>query len=647
MSRRARSRFAASLGAALLGALVFAAPASAAPEPADVIEITLDDATPHAFDPESELTLTGTLINRSDEPLESVTLWWRMQTAVLTPEMYDAWFAYKESYDPLTFARHDLPEQIAPGEAVEYRMLIPPESSPFDAASPPGARGMEIVVTAKGAEGNSFRNTVRSSIVWFGDDEQPVPVTVAVPLAPLAEEWSAAYDERVPVGPVAFDRLSGLIDAFDEVPVTWGVDAALFDPVPIGGVERLFGDTPDDFEDDDPFDWATPAEIGQLSNAIREHLADGEKIISLGWATPDYSSFARSGTDGAELAAANTRYSDDVLRRAGMTASEAVRWSFGALSPSVHSAAVPGVATVLTPPIAGGAYHPGQGKDPALYSPSTEFVDLLTAKLSPAELAAKSLILSQTSRAHVVTLPADLTLETATQIAANLRTMSGFSWIEFAPLEHTIASLSAADEEVASNPAPTPKPSAQVVAAARFLRSADALAPITPDPAKFEALAYSTIFAPLPELHELAGAALGDSPLRIQKPSTVNLISQGGTLPIGIENASRMLLAPTVVLDPADARLLANEPVRGNLGPQQSTTVHLPITAVANGNVEATIHVLGPAGEELAEPKTFTVRVRADWETTGTAIIAGLVAVGFVFGLIRNIRKASAQGPRE
>ena len=68
--------------------------------------------------------------------------------------------------------------------------------------------------------------------------------------------------------------------------------------------------------------------------------------------------------------------------------------------------------------------------------------------------------------------------------------------------------------------------------------------------------------------------------------------------------------------------------------------MRIPITAVANGNVNVEVHVLPDAeGRDLAEPATFAVRVRADWETIGTAVVAGLLAIAFVIGLIRTIRR--------
>lgn len=69
------------------------------------------------------------------------------------------------------------------------------------------------------------------------------------------------------------------------------------------------------------------------------------------------------------------------------------------------------------------------------------------------------------------------------------------------------------------------------------------------------------------------------------------------------------------------------------------TTVRVPIEAVANGNVDLTVHILDePGGDDVGRSASFMVRVRADWEDIGTAVVAGLLSVGFVIGMVRTIR---------
>src|SRR5699024_12578157 len=56
--------------------------------------------------------------------------------------------------------------------------------------------------------------------------------------------------------------------------------------------------------------------------------------------------------------------------------------------------------------------------------------------------------------------------------------------------------------------------------------------------------------------------------------------------------------------------------------------------------VEVHAEVLtAPDGDVLADGESFGVRVRADWESTGTVIVAAVLVVGFVIGLVRTIRR--------
>src|SRR5699024_10873493 len=132
--------------------------------------------------------------------------------------------------------------------------------------------------------------------------------------------------------------------------------------------------------------------------------------------------------------------------------------------------------------------------------------------------------------------------------------------------------------------------------------------------------------------------------LTIERPSTVNLISQGGDLPVSVESESPLPLHPTVLVQPEDARLLAEHPVTARREPGDSTTVRVRDTAVASRNVSATIRLVDDEGEDVAAAQHFPGRVRADCEAPGTAVLAPLVDVGVLFGLCRKIR--SARRPR-
>lgn len=129
------------------------------------------------------------------------------------------------------------------------------------------------------------------------------------------------------------------------------------------------------------------------------------------------------------------------------------------------------------------------------------------------------------------------------------------------------------------------------------------------------------------------------SAIQVESGSSVLLVSAGGELPISIQSSLPVDATVTVRMVPGDPRLRAEEVVTTTLRSNTATTVRIPVTAVSNGNVDVHFEVLTADGEVLASGDPFSVRVRADWESTGTIIVAALLMVGFVIGLVRTIRK--------
>ncbi len=74
--------------------------------------------------------------------------------------------------------------------------------------------------------------------------------------------------------------------------------------------------------------------------------------------------------------------------------------------------------------------------------------------------------------------------------------------------------------------------------------------------------------------------------------------------------------------------------------------MQIPVHGVQTADVAATVELLTPDGVLLDDSTTVTVKVRAEWESIGTAIIGGLLALGFVLGLFRTIRRGRRRGRR-
>lgn len=204
--------------------------------------------------------------------------------------------------------------------------------------------------------------------------------------------------------------------------------------------------------------------------------------------------------------------------------------------------------------------------------------------------------------------------------------------------------------EPLSQPVLTP---AQVADLSGAWSSLTALAQITPaDEKVFGSLgsnilsAFSTTLVASPQTRDdlltssLQAAQHLSSAIQIEAGSTVNLISSSGEIPIAVQSRLHVPVTVTVRLVPEDPRLQADEVATLRLDPQSAATARIPVAAVSNGNVDVHAEVLTePQGTVLATGEEFSVRVRADWESTGTIIVAAVLIVGFVIGLVRTIRR--------
>lgn len=143
-------------------------------------------------------------------------------------------------------------------------------------------------------------------------------------------------------------------------------------------------------------------------------------------------------------------------------------------------------------------------------------------------------------------------------------------------------------------------------------------------------------------LSELANSLL--SALTVQSSSTINLISQASEFPVHI--TSTMPVPITVAVDArSDDRRLQFTPVSTVLQPNTTTTVRIPVKAIGSGNVSTQVDIVGPVGQVIGEGTDINIRVRADWENVGTAILAGLFLVILIVGVVRSARRGTRTPP--
>lgn len=135
------------------------------------------------------------------------------------------------------------------------------------------------------------------------------------------------------------------------------------------------------------------------------------------------------------------------------------------------------------------------------------------------------------------------------------------------------------------------------------------------------------------------------SAIRVESSSTINMISESSELPIHVTNPFDLPVNVNVNLKTEDSRLRAPGAVSVRLPAGQTSQVPLPVEAWGSGNLRVKVTVTNEAGEAIGQSQDLSVRVRADWENWGTAIIAGLFAVVLVVGVTRSIRKGRRSDP--
>jgi hypothetical protein len=119
----------------------------------------------------------------------------------------------------------------------------------------------------------------------------------------------------------------------------------------------------------------------------------------------------------------------------------------------------------------------------------------------------------------------------------------------------------------------------------------------------------------------------------------VNFISDVGNIPVRIRNTLNVDATVTVVLRPDHPRLTVDARSAETIPAGQEMDVQVPVRAIGSGDVEVTAQVLTPTGAKITDDSSFQVRVRAGWEEVGTWVAAGLVALLFLAGIWRTVRR--------
>ncbi|MEE6281690.1 DUF6049 family protein [Georgenia sp. MJ170] len=670
-------------------------------ETAGEVTVSLTSIEPAVLRPGDDLVVRGTVINDTDAPLVEPELRLRAQQRTpISRSMLEQWLLPGTFSSTYLLQAVALEEPVAAGEVTSFAIRVPAEELPLDESYVSwGPRGLEVAAS-DAADPVTPAATARSFLLWWPDlDIETMPLAVLGAATPTAGERTTAHLEGTSVAEAAADRLTGLVGALDEADVDLAVDPSLLvgapDPVDLtGDGAPADGPTtaPPEDEDEDDVDAVDPA-----VTALREAVASfaggaGRTVHALPWADADVAALTHLGRtdlldDGADLTVA-------ALEQSGLagTVSSTLAWPAATQPDAATLATVAGrgataavlpssaleVVDQLTYTPSGRAELAGDGWQlPAALSDDRlsallagERLPFLPADVPAAipldALTARQLLLAETAvvtrerptdrRDLVLALPRDFAGDPA-ELTERLNALSSAPWLDRVDLAEVLSHDVPDDlertelpDEVVETGELTPP---ELDRAADVMARTSAFAAVLEEPAALvEPVRTELLELPAVAWREapagrtrILGAAEDAADTRrglvaARPGSTLNLINAEAHIPVAVSNGLTQAANVQVRLRPRDPRLVAPDAVSLTVAPHETATAQVPVHAVGSGNVVVDVILTSPAGDPIDEPTEIQVRVRADWETVGTAIVAGLLVVMIIVGLIRTVRRA-------
>lgn len=266
----------------------------------------------------------------------------------------------------------------------------------------------------------------------------------------------------------------------------------------------------------------------------------------------------------------------------------------------------------------------------------------------------------------VVALPRSWEAEPAL-FTARLDALRAAAWVDLAPVDDLLASAPPAVERT---PLPDDAASdgeitvAQLRALDRSRTDLAAFATVAADPATitrplepgfvtptavaFRAAQPSRVLA-VQHAEQRSAAVRGT--LSVETRAPFLFVAEQEDLPVRVRSTLEQEATVEVVLRPDDPRLRAPErrtvtipaatrDADGDLVAAE-TSVGVPVEGFGSGNVTVEVELVSAAQPQVrvAEPQEFVVRVRADWESVGTVVVAVLLALTLVAGIWRSVRR--------
>jgi len=680
MSRSGRL---AAAGLTLLALLVVGpAPHAAAAVDTPTAGITLTSIGPALLDPRATVTVTGSITNTGQVPLELVGARLRLVHQPLgTRSEVGAWSeGTDERTGTVVGPTLDVqPRSIAVGAGAPFALQVPAAALGL-AGQPFGAYGVAVEVRAQGELGRQQVGLLRTTVQWQPGPQEYAAQQVAwlVPITGLpagtdgADPAPAQLAEAVGAG----SRLRRLLDAASAPGVGWAVDPALLQA--LAGVAAPGSTSPA----------PTPAPAtGPEIAAVTAFLTDlraaaaGRQVIELPYADPDLAAVTTDGRSDLVRAAqaAGAGIVEQVL---GVTPVTGVAWPADgwAGDATVAALASVGVRDVVLDARARRLVDPlpyttdaradltggiiGWLADPILSSlAATGAAGVLPVQRLLAETAAATSERPGLARRLLVTAPRDLDPDPSA-FRALVRATSSVPWLSVVPVTALRGSApGSATDGSADLPRLTTSPPAAVgsaqlpaahVAAVRRTRATlSALGEVVEAPGRVtDGLQRSTLSllscslrGHPDQLTRQRAAVTGavrtlTDRLRVLR-SSVNFLTSSGRLQITLANdlpepVSGLRLR--VTSSNPRLRVIGGDVPAPDLAAGTRAQVQVPVQALGSGKVLLNAQLVSPSGRPLGQLEQVTVRAQPT-DTWGLWVLGAVAALVLLVGLVRALRR--------
>lgn len=136
--------------------------------------------------------------------------------------------------------------------------------------------------------------------------------------------------------------------------------------------------------------------------------------------------------------------------------------------------------------------------------------------------------------------------------------------------------------------------------------------------------------------------------LYLEKGSSVLLVTgEKTTIPVTIVNDSGAEATLKLSMKPQTPQLRAQTTETVVVPPAETMRVDVPVEGLANADVPTRIEMISESGVVLPQSTSLLVRVRADWENIGTAVVGLALAAVFVIGLVKSVRRGRRKIPEQ